>query len=373
MEENPEEVFIKKLFRQYYQNKKFDLPSIEKREFGFGGWEKKIEFRHIFAENENVLKAKIQTEVPLYISYSASYYKYPDARPMTKKEWLGADLIFDIDAKEHSCGKFTCKSCFEEVKEQTIRLIEEFLISDFGISKSEIFVNFSGSRGYHVHVRNEKMKELGREQRKEISDYITGSGLDFNSFFWEEEGKLFGPLASDGGYGGKFARRFIKEYADLSGKTHEIIRISKKLKEKEYLEKYFENIKNGRWDFPFGKTSVQKKKIAEIFEKMKEKISVRIDSNVTVDLTKLIRLPESLHGGTGFIAKKLNDLENFEPTKDAIAFKEGFVKIKTEERIPVIENLIEEEIPPQKEIELPSFSAVYLICKKAAKLSSQNF
>ena len=96
---------------------------------------------------------------------------------MPRKNWLGADLVFDLDAEGHSCGKFTCQECLDKVKADAMKLIDEFLLPDFGFSKGEISVNFSGSRGYHVHVRSGSVMKLDREARREIADYVSGTGL----------------------------------------------------------------------------------------------------------------------------------------------------------------------------------------------------
>ena len=69
----------------------------ERREFGFGGWEKKIEFRHMAFRSAEDLRMALVRDRPLYVSASSAYYEYPDARPMPRKHWLGADLVFDLD------------------------------------------------------------------------------------------------------------------------------------------------------------------------------------------------------------------------------------------------------------------------------------
>ncbi|MEM2137477.1 MAG: DNA primase catalytic subunit PriS [Candidatus Anstonellaceae archaeon] len=363
--QTPEEKFLRDLFSKYYSKGKLSVRKPERREFGFGGWEKKIEFRHIGVKDEPALRAKLVSEAPLYVSYSVGYYEYPDARPMTKKNWLSADLVFDLDAEAHSCGKFTCEKCMEKVKAEAQQLIEDFLLSDFGLSRSEIAVNFSGSRGYHVHVFSDAVAQLDREARREIADYVTGTGLLFDRLFWKEGKKLFGPTPLQGGYGGKFAKAFLKRLDD----SEFALSISRKLKSEEEKAKLKSAIERGNWD-NIGIAN-REIKLQEKFEQMKLTLAGRIDSNVTADSSKLIRMPDSIHGGSGFLAKTVESLEKFEPMKDAPAFLEGELRVKMSEAVPKLA-IRDFEFGPfsaNETKELPMAAAVYLLCKKSAVLA----
>jgi len=366
-----EEKFLHRRFSDYYSKSAVSLRGLEKREFGFGGWEKKIEFRHLSFKNELELRARLVSEAPLYISHSVAYYEFPDARPMPRKNWLGSDLIFDLDtdgsACGHACGKFTCQKCLDDVKSDVVKLIEEFLLPDFGFSKSELAVNFSGSRGYHVHVVSDAVYDLDREARREIADYVSGTGLPFERLFWNEGKKFLGPKPSQGGFGGKFARAFL---AKLSGEAF-ALSIARKLKKPEEKEKLKSAIANGNWD-NIGITN-REKKLSEKFEEMKLTMAGRIDANVTADVSKLIRMPDSIHGGSGFAAKRLatpDAIAGFEPMRHAPIFGSEPLKVKATEAVPAL-SIRDFSFGPfgAGEVrELPEECAIYLICKKAAVL-----
>ena len=51
------------------------------------------------------------------------------------------------------------------------------LENDFGFSRDELHVYFSGHRGYHVHIENESIRSLDAMARKEIVDYVIGLGI----------------------------------------------------------------------------------------------------------------------------------------------------------------------------------------------------
>ncbi len=366
-EKTAEEKFLRGLFSRYYEDCKLNVVRPKEREFGFGGWEKKIEFRHIAVEGEGGLRARLVKDAPLYVSHSVAYYEFPEARPMPKKEWLGADLVFDLDAPAHSCGKFTCQSCLDGVKEDAIKLIEKFLLPEFGFSPSELSVNFSGSRGYHVHVRSDAVMGLDREARREIADYVGAVGLSFDRLFWDEGKKLHGPTQAQGGYGGRFARAFVKKLAEDEFASS----ISRKLKKLEEREKLSSAISSGNWD-NIG-ISDRVRKLSGKFEEMKLSMAGRIDSNVTADTTKLIRMPDSIHGGSGFVAKTMGvqGLGSFEPMDEAQIFTKGEMKLKAAEEVPALRigGKAFGPLEKGKEVELPQAAAVYLICKKAAVLA----
>lgn len=368
-------------FGQYYQRAqvKPSIRQIEKREFGFGGWEKKIEFRHMAFGSEAALSARLVQERPLFVSCSAAYYELPDGRPMSRKGWLGADLIFDLDAEAHSCAPFTCDACFDKIKTQTMRLIEEFLLPDFGLSENELQLNFSGSRGYHVRVFKEEFFPLGREERREIVDYIQGTGLSYEALFKAEERhvdlgsgkasvlkKLSGPTSSAGGYGGKFAREMVK-IANEPEKAAALI--SPKLKKPEEAARFVKGIAEGDWSRV--KISNQDVKFRSIFDSLKVRLSDQVDANVTCDTGKILRVPDSIHGGSGLLAKTISKrtLGGFDPTRGAACFSQKVAeKIRFTQEVPPIvwDGEVAEGRKKDAVAELPEALAVYYVCKRAA-------
>ena len=70
---------------------------IEKREFGFFLFEKNLVIRHKSFIKIDDLRSFFQKIVPAHAYYSTAYYENPE-KEMQKKDWIGADLFFDIDA-----------------------------------------------------------------------------------------------------------------------------------------------------------------------------------------------------------------------------------------------------------------------------------
>jgi DNA primase small subunit len=366
----PEWLAVK--FGHYYSNARPVIPHVEQREFGFGNWESKIAFRHVAFANESELWARLRQERPLFVSASAAYYEFPSGRPMARKNWLGADLIFDLDADAHSCAPFTCGECLDTIRGKTVKLIEDFLLPDFGLSRSELHVNFSGSRGYHVRVYKKELEPLGREERREVVDYIEGAGLDYNQFLRQEPvsgthlHRLMGPTPRQGGYAGKFAREIIRLARDPVSCT----RISTKLRKAEEAAKFVAGIEIGNWSA----LAIPKaeEKFKDIFGSLRIKVSDQLDANVTADTSKILRLPDSIHGGSGLISKTIPasvSVAEYQPYRDALAFsmsKKESVKLLRD--VPSIEfgGMTHEALVKDAVVELPEGFAVYLVCKKAA-------
>ncbi|MHA1873927.1 MAG: DNA primase catalytic subunit PriS, partial [Candidatus Heimdallarchaeaceae archaeon] len=87
------------MFSRYYlENYPLNnsISEIERREFGFTSFEGWM-LRHKSFKNSSELKEFLQRSVPSDAYYSCAYYEDPEAE-MDRKGWLGADLIFDIDA-----------------------------------------------------------------------------------------------------------------------------------------------------------------------------------------------------------------------------------------------------------------------------------
>lgn len=377
------------LFSDYYAGaESIAPPRTEKREFGFGDFERKLAFRHYSFPGIREFKKYIVDNAPPFIHYSPAEYEKPDARPMENKIWQGAELIFDLDAtdlrlpcQEKHGRSWVCETCLSSVKAETAKLVEEFLIPDFGFSEKEIKVNFSGNRGYHVHVINDRVFKLNSKARKQISEYITGTGIDPGKLFSlqavRREGKpsfevLHGPKPTDGGWGGRIAGNLIAAL-NTGVATLEELGIKP-----EYARKLFKNraavifgIGNGNWDI------IKIPKKAEFWKEAIKTMAIKqsdsIDRNVTNDTGHLIRLPDSIHGDTGLVGKSLgslNELQKFDPMKDAVVFKDGVLKVHAEKSQKFVMN--DEEYGPyvDKTVELPVYAALYLLLKRAAHLPS---
>jgi DNA primase small subunit len=245
----------------------------------------------------------------------------------------------------------------------------DMLMKDFGFSDREIRVFFSGHRGYHVHVENEAVKDLDGVARKEIVDYVCGLGL--GTPFHGLDGKGVNMLGlNDPGWRGRVAKGIHDFVSDAKAEEYRGIGLKGKVAEALVKNRIaiLRNLSESRpWDAIKGVGPETWKKIVEHFVMSQ---SASVDTVVTTDTHRLIRLGETLHGKTGL--KKMEfpvrAITDFDPFKSAIAFKEGTatVLVSSAPRF----RLGDQTFGPYEnlKVELPTAAAVLLICRKRAEV-----
>ncbi len=400
-------------FREYYRSIGIPLLRIrefEEREMAFLQFGEQMMIRHMAFREEEELKEYLAIKTPAHVYYSSAYYANPDDQNMNKKGWEGADLIFDIDAdhiptpckNDHdtwvcldcktkgrgfppefcpNCGKkrletrtWVCDKCLGTAKEEILKLMDEYLVPDFGVSLGDIEICFSGHRGYHLHIVSRVMRELTNDGRREIADYVRGIGIDYELQGFKAIGKrepLIGPSIRDRGWRGRVARALYSYLNKCDSKDLAPILGSKRVAENicRDKERILQDIaESPSWWGGMSKEAAERfGKIASIAVK---DVTCNIDERVTIDVKRLIRYPNTLHGKSGLAARSLSyaDLESFDPLRDAIAFKGGSIKVYVKD-IPRI-RLGEAELGPleDKEVVVPKAMGIYLLCRGAAEL-----
>jgi DNA primase small subunit len=405
--------FVYQKFSEFYKDPATKVPSPplpEQREFGYLMFKERFMVRHRRFNNSNNLRAVLADTVPSDVYHSCAYYENPDY-DMDKKGWTGSDVVFDIDAdhiptacdKMHDefqcvkCGftgrgitpevcpncestKFVaktwpCQLCIESSREETAKLLD-MLENDFGFSQSEIRVFFSGHRGYHVHLESEVVRELDAMARKEIVDYVTGLGVAVLDEDAREEGRR--------GHKQKAAKKFMLHDFGWSRRIKVGMQKFLETASQEDLKAVgiksralFDNkdtaikraINEGLWESVPGVSSQTWLKLAE---HIRETQTSKIDTVVTTDIHRLIRMNGTLHGKTGL--KKVefapNELQDFDPFVGAVAFKKGKVQVCVSDAPEF--TLGGETLGPYKKqtVLLPTAAAVMLICKKRAEVVS---
>jgi DNA primase small subunit len=196
-------------------------------------------------------------------------------------------------------------------------------------------VVFSGGRGYHVHVRDSGVLELSRSARREIVDYLLGAGVEFDDVVTTEAVAGSAGRSSPaqkrtlpaGGWAGRTRRR-------LEGLFEEL----RELPEADALARLqeFEGIGEGKASAALAAAEQNSEALArgnvdvhpavysigrEVFSTVVSAETAPIDEPVTTDINRLIRLPGSLHGGTGLTVERIEReaVDEFDPLEDAIS------------------------------------------------------
>lgn len=405
--------FLKTRFQKYYKNSEIGLPDhLPNREWAFIFYDDlpdKMMHRHKAFGSPGEALDYLYGMAPAHVYNSTAYYEYPDARKMNEKKWLGAELIFDLDADHLPDAPRNYADMLELVKKETFKLMD-FLLDDFGFSEKEIELVFSGGRGYHLHVKDPRILTLGSPERREIINYISGKDVDYEKFFVEEEiageygaGSKYKGIGKnpkrwvlkgyDYGWGKRIAKYtvdYLQKEVQKKYKKEMFIDLQEKMREEgdnlgqtsinnliklASSEKDLNDILNrGRLDFNIKKSgNVLKHFVIESTKECGINFGASVDEPVTADIKRLIRVPGSLHGGSGLLVKKLalSELEKFDPLNDAVVFGERPVKVTVSKPFSV--QLKGKDLRVEEGIqEVPEYAAVYLICRGVAEYGSRR-
>lgn len=361
-------------FKEYYfkRSELIHVPSRTlEREFGYQKFNEGMT-RHLSVKDDNELHLLLMTQVPSDIYCSNAYYSFPNL-PMSDKGWNGADLIFDIDAKDlkldcrssHTCYKcnscqsivkqgiscsvcgsnklemisLTCQNCMTESKNEVSRLFK-VLTEDFGIKNEEIRVYFSGNEGFHVYAINQEYQTLDSRERADLADYIMFNGMipETLGINKQNNSKAKLPELNERGWRGRVAREFF-------GPKTKRGRIIQEVLSGGYL-KFQANLEDWR-----------------------TKIGVKIDSKVTMDIHRIFRLEGSLNSKSGLSKILCNDLKTFDPFSDACLLDDEKVEVIAD--CPISFKLKNKKYGPyeKEKVTVPKYSAVYMICKGIADVN----
>ncbi|MFA4855240.1 MAG: DNA primase small subunit domain-containing protein [archaeon] len=409
-----EDAFLRKHFQGFYSGHEIaGPPELESREFGYGVFGRKIANRNIAFSSRKEFNNFLRNQVPFFVSYSSALYKFPSGRPMDAKGLFAADLVYEFDADDlpteckqrhdswqcpkcgrkgngrqlqcDECGTPTrleewfCPECLGVARDKVFSLLE-FLENDFGFSDG-IAINFSGRAGYHVHVRSDSVRQLPNTARVELIDYLTATGLNIFSHFEKKE--TFFTFKGNLNEKISWPSRIVLELIDLleEGNAEKLalmanisLPMAKVVLKKSPIILKAVRERNAIPSI-FGKVSSTKQtKGDEIWQNLLNKIVARIapiDRQTSVDLNKIVRVPETLHGETGLVSRELSKeaLRSFNPFDDAIAFSGDETVRVFISKAPSF-YLSGQRFGPfeGQEAELPLFAAVFLLARGAALL-----
>lgn len=405
MPSDPTIRFVMNMFSKHYREASLTMPDrFAKREFGFMFFDRDFVMRHMGFPSRAALKKYLVEQVPSHAYYSCAYYEKPDAPTMSEKKWLGADLIFDLDADHVEGAKsLPYEKMLERVKVEVIRLIDEFLLGDFGFDADDLKIVFSGGRGYHVHISSAKVLKLSSHERREIVDYIIGTDLDMDWVFpptpfeagrfkdrVDVEHRRTMPRLEDGGWRARIRKGIDDLLAQLEGlPREESVKLLGEIadeSEKEIGKKTIEGVYDDLFIGSKGRKGADRMRSEDTFEvfsdkrradafvsmvetRVKPRMKGETDEPVTSDIKRLIRLPSSLHGKTGFevIPMSRDVLTTFDPFNDAVPEAFGMKPVRVRLEKPASVRLKGSQFDLDAgESEVPEFAAVYLVCRRLA-------
>jgi DNA primase small subunit len=324
--------YLEGRFGDYYRRSDVSLPpAAERREWGHIPWSagSTTMIRHQSLLDVGDLSDFLHRTAPRHVYFPSARFSDPGASSMGEKGWQSADLVFDLDA-DHLPGVDPAETTYAEMlaacKEELLNLLS-FIDDDFAFTETEVV--FSGGRGYHVHVRDPEVRGLDSEARREIVDYVRAIDLDVEGLIGTESnrGTTRRVLRRRGGWGARVHRRLV----DLAERLRE-------MDEEDALDRLQEldGIGEGRATTILGQVRNNFEAIREgnveaggpgtrilvdaLAAEAIEEETAPIDEPVTTDTKRLIRLPGSLHGGSGLVVTTLSrsEIDDFRPLSDAI-------------------------------------------------------
>ena len=390
--------FLLKAFRKYYKDDPIIMPSrFGRREFGFMFFDRNFVQRHMgFSRPADINKFMV-TQVPSHSYYSTAYYRKPDAPTMEEKIWLGADLIFDLDA-DHLVGadKMSYSEMLDQIKKEMINLVDSFLLGDLGFSDDQVSIVFSGGRGYHAHIEVNNVLGLGTHERREIVDYVTSNGLNIDWVFpffsyVTSKANVNGmekanvsrirtiPPADSGGW--KLRMRnglkdVVNDVCDMDPKDIKKKYPSIKSSATKSIENYQNDLRKSRaLIFENNKMSTLGKNTQEFLIKiMAEDVAYRlsgeVDEPVTADIKRLIRLPGSVHGKSGLRVMPLtrDELTDFDPLVSAVPSQYSDDEVTITMRRDADITIKEQHFKLSGTEKVPEYAAVFLVGRKMADI-----
>jgi len=289
--------------------------------------------RHKAFGSQKEVRAYLGAVAPAHVYHSTACYAYPSATRMQDKKWEGADLIFDLDAdKLLTKSVSSYAGMLQEVKDETTKLLD-FLMNDFGFDEKDFSIVFSGGRGYHVHLREKKLVTLGSHERREIVNYLTGTGLEAE-YLLKRSSKTAMP--QDISCWEIRIKTWIDEYFKRIRGLDAKIAISELASVKAIGKRRAKEIVSTLSQDASVQPLVESKLIPlnawkSLIREAISHLKVRIDVPVTADIKRLIRLPTSLHGGSGLRVTPLtlDRFRRFAPlmtrsSSATVRFRSGF-------------------------------------------------
>ncbi len=356
----PASDLCRSLFARYYRETPLPAPRHpEMREYALFPFDAPGMRRHMGFPSPERLRETLGSQVPRHVYYSSAYYARPDHPSMKLKGWQGADVIFDLDADHlRKAETMDYPAQLRLVRDRFRLLLDEYLFGDFGLDEREVTLAFSGGRGYHAHIHDAAYLGLRSDERRELVEFVMGIGFDPALEAMHEEGvegtapgaesgpygepkasgrpgrplpthRLYGP--TDPGWRGRFARslyRFLARWEKMPAEAvaQEIVSTAglppprARAMARALVEEGMARRIRESGSLEVLSPSLRKEFLSAVASTVAVEVQGETDAPVTTDIHRLIRLPGSLHGGTGFRVRPLarGELDGFDPWTDAL-------------------------------------------------------
>nr|CAD2203888.1 unnamed protein product [Meloidogyne enterolobii] len=298
-----------------------------------------IHIRFLSFRTLDEFKEKILRTNPFKIDIGAVYNRPPlDRKKFADFYAVERELVFDIDLTDYDLIRNCCKEakvcnkCWRWII-IAVKVLNLLLKSQFGF-KHLLWV-FSGRRGIHCWVADQKARSLNNKAREAVAKYLIIQGKE-NSAITKYRVHPMAEIAFrcilDSG---EFENLIFEQgWLETQEEWNKILNLCPDVEMREIMDKEFRrvNTPQDRWELITMRFDQEKR--AKIKEEnagtklpnIPNELSInflrffvleyaypKLDEKVTIGINHLLKAPFTVHPKTGFIAVPLNieDIDNF--------------------------------------------------------------
>jgi DNA primase small subunit len=296
-----------------------------------------VYIRYLSFSDADELKQTLVQKNPDKIDIGAVYNISPKDN---RREWapfraVERELVFDIDLTDYddvrNCcsGASVCRKCWLFMV-IAAKILHRVLSEDFGFK--HIFWIYSGRRGIHCWVSDERARKLSFEARAAIADYLTlieGGEFKKKKVFFDHRRPIHASVTKALTVVNRYFERLCNEqgFFDDEKSVRKLIDLcevgaQKSLLEKKLLNKGFKNSFEC-WERCVNAIQLiqnEKSALSNSIKYLVEEVKLqycypRLDVNVSKGMNHLLKAPFSVHPKTGRICIPIDiaKIDTFDP------------------------------------------------------------
>lgn len=346
----------RELYCQHYERHPLLVERPERREIALQLWGTPgPSSRHQYYQNTEDLKADLVRQGNVCAVFSSvAYYEDAQVKAPSKKGYLGADLVFDIDLPiEGSRYDWMYTAC-----DATLDLVK-VLTDELGFSEESLVVDFSGSKGFHITVNDDSLKDMPKEDRAHLIQYILGEKVD-RSLLGEQKG---GWSARYEAYKARLGQVCCDDKVTNEAILSKVFNLpqvhAKKLGDLLSKSSNRAAMKGSRLKL----SDAAEKSLTGVFFRAEKAKFSGVDKQVTVDKHRIFRIPGSIHPKTGFVSTRvlLSDLSEPDQVFEKIKVAGGLDEVTVTLTEAKVENSDKVQIWAPGTYKLPRWLALHLL------------
>lgn len=249
--------------------------------------------RRLMFSSKELVYGYVMRELPLVIHMGCVWPLQMEHGNAEAKRFVQRELVLDIDLNDYGilrstvcdCGdaRKCCDRCWTVFVQRTaVPFLKHMLCTVWGFT--EVFFVFSGRRGLHVYVQDERVMRMTQQQRSEIIVKRTLETLQDDVLYK----KIFLPV-------------YREYFLDLDHRPRPVVQGS-------------QSAPKG----PQAQSEQQQEEEEGLRERVWETLKPRFDHGLLNDISHVVKIPQSIHKDTGVVCVYMECPEEFLPSKGSL-------------------------------------------------------